>query len=121
MTDASVKMHECRECQKETIMLHQVPGGGLERLICGGCVGKANRKLTDALQRAIVTLKHSTDDAINRECIQTLGRGIGEEAAQVAGRVIRAGREAGKYAERAEKKSYSRARPGGRSSFQGGD
>ena len=46
----------CRDCDEPTSTLHNRPGES-ERIICGACQGKANRKIVDRMRACVVALK----------------------------------------------------------------
>lgn len=97
----------CRDCDAETPMLF-TRGGNPQRVICGVCEGKANRKVTDRLAWAVKTLKTSDDEMAEREAFEILRSTLGREKADELTTYIANARAEGKY----EGRSRSRSREG---------
>ena len=93
----------CRECGKETAILHPYPGD-TRRTVCGECQGTANRRIQDQIRDAIRELKRGTDADAERAAESTLAAHFGKEARDLV-QAIADARAEGKYTETSRARS----------------
>jgi hypothetical protein len=69
----------CRGCDERTHALHSLPGER-ERIVCGPCAGKANRRITDRMAEAVRALRVADNP---RATAYLVAHGYGDTAALV--------------------------------------